>query len=72
MSSEKAIGQRLELALELSELGAEMYAAKLRRENPELSAADVEKRLVAWFQSRPGAENGDSWGKRVSWPLTRA
>ncbi len=72
MSSAEAIGQRLELALELAELGAEMYAAKLRRENPQLSAADVEERLVAWFQSRPGAEDGDSWGKRVAWPLTGA
>lgn len=67
MSTEESIGRRLELALELADLGAEMYAAKLRRENPNLSASEVHRLLVEWFRTRPGAESGDAEGRSVVW-----
>lgn len=72
MSSAAVIGKRLELALELADLGAEMYAAKLRRENPSLSATEVEALLVKWFQTRPGAELGDAAGRCIAWPRRNA
>lgn len=72
MSPAGSIGQRLELALELADLGAEMYAAKLRRENPTLSAAEIDRLLVQWFQTRPGAELGDAVGRQVTWPRQHA
>ena len=27
--------------------------------------------LVAWLETRPGAEHGDGWGHSISWPPSR-
>jgi len=60
--------KRLELALELADLGAELYATKMKREHPDWCAERIEHAVVAWFQTRPGAEHGDADGPRVPWP----
>jgi len=56
-------GQKLRLALELFESGRELMRAKIRREEPGLSARELEERLAAWVSTRPGAEHGDSSGR---------
>ena len=60
--------RRLRLALELFETGEAMMRERLRREHPELSAAEIEARLLAWLRERPGAEHGDTSGRPVTWP----
>jgi hypothetical protein len=40
----------------------------LRKQFPEATEAEIEKRLRAWLRHRPGAEHGDSSGKPVPWP----
>jgi hypothetical protein len=64
---DEAVG-RLRLALDLFAAGEEMMRQRLRHEHPELSDPEIEERLRAWFQQRPGAEFGDSPGRALPWP----
>jgi len=59
---------RLTTALELADLAAEMVECRLRREHPEASAEEIERRLGAWYRERPGAPRGDGVGRPVEWP----
>lgn len=59
---------RLRIALELFEAGVEMMWQKLRRDHPGLADHEIEARVRAWLQERPGAEFGDAVGRRVAWP----
>jgi hypothetical protein len=57
----------LETALQLFELAVDMLRARLRRERPGISDAEVEEAVRAWVRHRPGAEHGDCAGP----PATR-
>jgi hypothetical protein len=48
-----------------------MRRAQIQRERPEASEAEIEGLLVAWLQTRPGAEHGDGWGRPIPWPPPR-
>lgn len=48
--------------VELHETGVALMRQNLRRRFPEASEAEVERRLVAWLRTRPGAEHGDGVG----------
>ena len=60
--------QRLRLALDLFEFGTDMMRQKLRREHPDATEDEIQARLVAWLQERPGAELGDGVGRPGRWP----
>ena len=60
--------QRLRIALDLFEFGTDMMRQKLRREAPEATDDEIQARLVAWLQERPGAELGDGAGRLGRWP----
>jgi hypothetical protein len=64
----EAAASRLRLAFDLFRAGEEMMRQTLRRQYPELSARQIEARLVEWLQKRPGAEFGDAPGRVVAWP----
>ncbi len=59
---------RLELALDMFEVGVEMFRRKTQRTRPELSAEQVSVVVRDWLRSRPGAEGGDVIGSPVSLP----
>lgn len=63
--------ERLQLALDLFITGEAMMRQNLRRRLPSASEEEVERRLVEWLQSRPGAEGGDAPGRVLPWPLPR-
>ena len=63
--------ERLRLAIEMFAAGEAMMRQKLRREHPDETDAEIEARLVAWLQERPGAEAGDAVGHPVAWPRSR-
>jgi Rv0078B-related antitoxin len=63
---------RLRAALAMFETGVEMKRQTLRRENPGLTELETEARLRAWLGERPGAEFGDTVGRRVPWPRPSA
>jgi hypothetical protein len=67
----EVLAARLRTALDLCALGESMRRAQLRREHPEATDEDIEASLVAWLHTRPGAEQGDSWGRPISWPPSR-
>lgn len=52
--------------LELFEVGVDLMRQNLRRADPDASPADIERRLEAWLRERPGAEDGDGVGRRVT------
>lgn len=56
--------QRLRTALEMADVGVEMYRQRVRREQPTLDDAGVDLRVRAWLRQRPGAEFGDHPGPR--------
>ncbi len=60
--------ERLRVALELFEFGVDLMRQKFRREAPTATKAEIETRLVAWLQDRPGAEFGDAVGRPGPWP----
>lgn len=61
---------RLRLAFELFAAGEAMKRQQLHREDPAASDAEIETRLLAWLQERPGAEQGDAEGVPGHWPRT--
>ncbi|HUG36796.1 MAG TPA: hypothetical protein VML54_07585, partial [Candidatus Limnocylindrales bacterium] len=58
-----AMASRLRIALDLCEMGESMRRMQLRRERPSASDEEIEALLVAWLETRPGAEEGDAWGR---------
>jgi hypothetical protein len=58
----------LEIAFELTALGARIRAERHRREHPGASDAEMEAVVGAWLQARPGAPFGDSEGRPVPFP----
>jgi uncharacterized protein (DUF2267 family) len=55
---------RLRAALELHDLGERMMRQRLRREQPQISDAELGQAIRAWLRERPGAEHGDAVGPR--------
>jgi len=59
---------RLRLALDLFESGVALMRQNLRRSRPSASDSEIETALVAWLQTRPGAEHGDAVGRLLPVP----
>jgi hypothetical protein len=59
---DKVASSRFQTAMDLFAAGEEMMRLKLARDNPTLSADEVEKLLLAWLWHGPGAERGDCPG----------
>ena len=53
------LAERLLVAVDLWTTGVALRRQAIRRAFPEASEVDVEQRLDAWLQERPGAESGD-------------
>lgn len=53
----------LRLSLDLLDDAEELLRQRLRR-TTQLSEEEIEARVVAWLQERPGAERGDAPGRR--------
>jgi hypothetical protein len=58
-----AAAKRLALALEMFDTGVDMMRQKFIRQNPKLSANEIESLLETWLGQRPGAEFGDAIGR---------
>jgi hypothetical protein len=56
------------MAFELAEFAEQMLRAKLRRDHPNATDAEIERRVGDWYAERPGAEHGDSEGEPGTWP----
>lgn len=64
---------RLRLALDLFRTGEDLMRQKLRRQHPAASEQEIEARLAAWLQERPGADAGDLAVLRGPWvPRSKA
>src|SRR5262245_3325911 len=66
--AEQLAAERLRLAFDLFATGEAPMRQGLRREHPDATDAEIEARLIAWLQERPGAEAGDAVGRSVAWP----
>jgi hypothetical protein len=53
---------RVRAALDLCDLGERMLRERLRRNDPDITAEQVEAAVAAWYAHRPGAEHGDMPG----------
>ena len=62
MSRSEEAAEKLLIALDLHEAGVQTMRENLRRRFPDASAERIEEMLVAWLQTRPGAEHGDGVG----------
>lgn len=68
MSGPSPASERLRLALDFYETGERIMRARLRREQPGASDAEVEAALADWLEHHPGAERGDSAGRTRASP----
>jgi hypothetical protein len=57
--------ERFRTTLALFETGVAMMRQNLRREFPEAAEKEIDAKLAAWLQHRPGAEYGDCEGRPV-------
>ena len=69
---ERAVVDRVRTTLELVALAEDMIRAKVLRENPEATVAEIEEAIGRWYAHRPGAEQGDAVGRPGNWPRRRA
>jgi hypothetical protein len=58
----ESASDRLRIALDMSEFGERMRLARMRRDNPQATDAELARELQCWRLSRPGAPDGDSAG----------
>ncbi|KAB2958498.1 MAG: hypothetical protein F9K16_13290 [Thermoanaerobaculia bacterium] len=59
---------RIQLVFELVEDGIAVTRERLRRELPDVSPAEIERRIEAWLASRTQAPLGDAEGRPMRWP----
>ena len=57
--SDPRFATRFQTALDLFASGVQIRRQALRRDLPSASDAEIEKLLIDWLQTRPGAEHGD-------------
>lgn len=55
--------ENLRVALDLLDDAEELLRRRLRR-TTQMSEEEIEARVLAWLQERPGAEYGDAPGRR--------
>jgi hypothetical protein len=55
----EVVWEHMRTLFELYDLSEKMMLQVLKRRHPGETPAQIEKRLVAWLQERPGAEHGD-------------
>jgi len=60
--------ERLKVVLDLAAAGEAMMRQNLRRQFPDASGEEIERRLTEWFLTRPGAEQGDGALRPGKWP----
>jgi hypothetical protein len=51
-------GDRLRMALEMHEVGREMYTQKLKRARSTLTEPELRAELRRWLSNPPGADDG--------------
>jgi hypothetical protein len=56
------VRDRVKAMFELNELAETLMRQNLRRRFPDESSEQIESRVWAWLQTRPGAEHGDAGG----------
>lgn len=71
MKDSQPLQERFAVTLQLYELAEQMLRQRLRREQPELTGAELESRVNDWRLDRPGAEQGDAEGTLGRWPRDR-
>jgi hypothetical protein len=54
-----ALSERFKTAVDLWATAVALRRQAIRRAEPGLTEAEVERRLSHWLQDRPGAEHGD-------------
>jgi hypothetical protein len=58
-----SVQERARITFELADLGVELMRQNLRRRFPGEGEEAIERRLIEWLRTRPGAEHGDAWGR---------
>lgn len=64
------IQKRMERAFDLYEFSDQLMRQNLRRRFPDADEEEIDRRFVAWLQTRPGAEHGDGPQPASSDPST--
>ena len=58
----------LQTTFDLLELGADLLAQRLRRDNPGMSEEDIAAAVVEWLTDRSQSPHGDAVGHHGTWP----
>jgi hypothetical protein len=65
VAAPSAASDAFRATLDLFEAGLGLMRQNLRREHPEATDIEIDRRLRQWLLQRPGAEWGDSAGRPV-------
>ena len=65
MASTATAARTFRLTLDLFDAGVELMRQNLRRGDPRADEQEIDRRLATWLRERPGADDGDSSGRRV-------
>ena len=55
--------EKMRIAIDLFETAVDLQRQNLRRRHPDATEREIEERLGAWLQDRPGAELGNGQGR---------
>lgn len=53
---------RMRVAFDLADFASQMKRQQFRRKNPGATEAELDRLMVQWYRTRPGAEYGDASG----------
>jgi hypothetical protein len=67
MSSDNDPAYGLRLAFDLFEAAESLLRQNILRELPESTEQEIETKIIAWLQDRPGAPHGDGPGIPRPW-----
>ena len=66
-----AVMRKMEATLDLADVAEQIMRQNLRRRHPGASEEEIERWLIDWLHTRPGAEHGDGVGRHVPWHKTQ-
>jgi hypothetical protein len=61
----RSMSDAFRTTLDLFNTGVDLMRQNLRRQHPQANEDAIDRRLRLWLLERPGAELGDSPGRRV-------
>ena len=64
-SPARSVADAFRTTLDVFDMGVDLMRQNLRRDHPDATDHEIDRRLRQWLQDRPGAESGDCPGRSI-------